>query len=86
MLVRRGEKSETSDEKMRELYENHLWKVKYLIKHNPYLEMLNINYKDVLEDPGTQAKRIVEFTGLGLDAAKMAAVVDAQLYRNRAAS
>jgi hypothetical protein len=86
MLVRRGEKSETSDEKMRELYENHLWKVKYLIKHNPYLETLNINYKDVLEDPGTQAKRIVEFTGLGLDAAKMAGVVDAQLYRNRAAS
>jgi hypothetical protein len=84
MLERRGEKSETSDAKMRELYESHLWKVKYLIQHNPYLETLNLNYKDVLEDPGTQAKRIVEFTGLGLDATKMAGVVDAQLYRNRA--
>lgn len=86
MLTRRGETSETSDGKMRELYENHLWKVRYLIKNQPYLETLNINYKDVLENPGAQAKRIAEFTGLDLDVNKMAGVVDGELYRNRASS
>ena len=84
MLARRGENSETSDEKMRELYENHLWKVKYLIKHQPHLEALDINYKEVLENPRGEAKRIADFTGLDLDMDKMAGMVDDQLYRNRA--
>jgi hypothetical protein len=50
------------------------------------LETLNINYKDVLENPEAQAKCIAEFTGLDLDVAKMAGVVDGELYRNRASS
>jgi hypothetical protein len=85
MLARRGESSETGDGKMRELYENHLWKVKYLIKHQTHLETLDINYKEVLENPRLEAKRIAEFTGLDLDVDKMAGAVDEQLYRNRAA-
>jgi hypothetical protein len=84
MLARRGEGSETGDDKMRELYENHLWKVKHLIKHQIHLEALDINYKEVLENPRVEAKRIVEFTGLNLDVDKMTGVVDEKLYRNRA--
>ena len=83
MLTRRDETSDTDDEKMIELYENHLWRVKYLLDHHPHLEHIDINYKDVLENSAQQAKRIRNFIGQDLDVDKMAGVVDAQLYRNR---
>jgi len=82
MLVRRGETSDTADDKMKELWENHLWQVKYQFKHQPNIEALELHYKEVIENPGEQALRIARFLG-GLDAAKMAGVVDEQLYRNR---
>ena len=82
MLVRRGETSDTADDKMKELWENHLWQVKYQFKHQPNIEALELHYKEVIENPGEQALRIARFLG-GLEAAKMAGVVDEQLYRNR---
>jgi hypothetical protein len=84
MLARRGESSEANDEKMRELYENHLWKVRYLMKHQPHLQALDIHYREVLANPRAEAERIARFIGLDLDADKMASTVDEQLYRNRA--
>jgi hypothetical protein len=84
MLVRRGEESKTDDDKMREYYQNHLWKVKYLLNHQTHLDALGIHYNDVLEKPLEEAKKIVAFTGLDLDVKKMVGVVDEQLYRNRA--
>ncbi len=83
MLARRGESSETSDDKMKELWEDHLWKVKYRVKRQPHFELLELHYKDVLGNPAEQAKRIHDFIGLELDVEKMARVVDKQLYRNR---
>ena len=84
MLKRRGEGSETSDERMRELFENDLWKARYLMKHQPQFEALEIHYRDVLERPREQAERINGFLGGGLDVAAMTGVVDRELYRNRA--
>jgi hypothetical protein len=83
MLARRGQHSETSDEKMKELWENHLWKVKYQFKNQPHFEAIEIHYKQVLEDPLNQAENIARFISGGLDVEKMAGVVDEQLYRNR---
>ena len=83
MLARREETTETGDEKMIELYENHLWRVKYLLDHHPHLEHIDINYKEVLENPAKQSLRIRNFIGQDLNVEKMAAVVDEQLYRNR---
>jgi hypothetical protein len=83
MLDRRGESSDASDERMLELYEDHLWKVKYLLEHNAHLHHLDIRYTEVLDRPLEQAERIRGFVGLALNVEKMAAVVDAQLYRNR---
>ena len=83
MLTRREETTETGDEKMIELYENHLWRVKYLLDHHPHLEHIDINYKEVLENPAKQSLRIRNFIGQDLNVEKMAAVVDEALYRNR---
>ena len=84
MLERRGETSETSDERMIELYDDHLWKVNRLLQRAPHLDVIDVHYRKVLENPRGQARRIRDFLGLPLDAAKMAGVVDGSLYRNRA--
>ncbi len=83
MLERRGETSDTSDERMIELYDDHLWKVNRLLKREAHLDVLDVPYKSVLENPRQLADRIRDFLGLPLDAAKMAGVVDERLYRNR---
>lgn len=84
MLQRRGEAHDTDDQRMMELFENDLWRVGYLLKHNPQFDTLEIDYRAVLEDPAGQACRISEFLGGGHDIQKMVAAVDPGLYRNRA--
>lgn len=84
MLDRRGEANETEDDKMRALYENHLWRVGYLIKHNSHLETLELDYAEALENPRRAAEQMRELIGLGLDVDRMTGVVDERLYRNRA--
>jgi hypothetical protein len=69
---------------MVELYENDLWKAGYLLKNNSQFESLMVSYRDALDDPLDQAKKINHFLGGGYDSEKMAAAVDPQLYRNRA--
>ena len=84
MLARRDEASETDDERMIELYENDLWKANYLLRNNSRFDTLMVSYRDVLNDPEEQARRISGFLGGGFDVEKMAEAVDPQLYRNRA--
>jgi len=84
MLDRRGEPNEIDDATMIELFENDLWKANYLLKKNPQFETLEIHYREVLDAPEAQARRVNEFLGGGFDIEKMAAAVDPNLYRNRA--
>jgi hypothetical protein len=84
MLDRRGEISDTDEERMIELFESDLWKTSYLLKHNPQFEALEIHYRDVLARPLDQAQRIRDFLEVDLPVEKMAQVVDPDLYRNRA--
>ena len=86
MLDRRGESDESDDGRMTELYEDHLWKARYLLKHGPHFETLDLDYAQVVADPEDAAERIAAFLGGGLDVRKMAQVVDPDLYRNRAES
>jgi hypothetical protein len=85
MLARRGERDETPPERMRSLFEDDLWRARYLLGHAPQFETLAVRYVDVVAKPAEQALRVSEFLGARLDVEAMAAVVDPQLYRNRAA-
>jgi hypothetical protein len=84
MLERRNEVDESGDERMLELWENHLWRVKYLLKHAEQFETLELAYSDVIGDPLREARRIRDFLELKADPETMAAAVDEKLYRNRA--
>ncbi len=83
MLERRNEPDESSDERMLELWENHLWRVGYLLKHAAQFDTLEIAYADVIQHPLREARRIRGFLGLEASPETMAAAVDESLYRNR---
>jgi hypothetical protein len=84
MLERRGERSESDDARMAELYSDHLWRTRYLLDHDARFEWLEVAYREIVEAPHEQAVRIASFLARPLDAKGMAAAVDPTLYRNRA--
>ncbi|MCH7664969.1 MAG: sulfotransferase [Acidobacteria bacterium] len=85
MLERRGEDSATDDQRMAELFAADVWRAQYLLERQPQFEWIEVNYREVLADPGRHARRIQTFLGLDLAVDRMAEVVDPSLYRNRAA-
>jgi hypothetical protein len=83
MLVRRGEENPVEDEKAKEQYLRHLVDVQYLARKRPNFEMIEVKYREALDDPLPFAATVNEFLGGGLDVEAMASVVDPELYRNR---
>lgn len=84
MLERRNEVDDTSDERMLELWESHLWRVNYMFKHSDRFDVLEMAYADVIGNPLGEARRIRDFLNRPLSPERMAAAVDESLYRNRA--
>ena len=84
MLDRRGEDSIEDRETMAEAYRNHLAAVKILIRKRPNLEMLEFRYDEAVKSPREAARAVNAFLGGTLDEGAMSAVIDGELYRNRA--
>ena len=84
MLDRRGEDSIDDRETMAEAYRNHLAAVKILVRKRPNLEMLEFRYDEAVKNPKEAARMVNAFLGGKLDERAMAAVIDGELYRNRA--
>lgn len=84
MLDRRGEAATTSDEELRTMYRAHLDKVAFQLRFRPYMHALEVNYREVVNDPRRQAEAMNAFLGGVLDVDKMVGAVDKSLYRNRA--
>jgi hypothetical protein len=84
MLDRRGQRNETEDARMIEIYEKHLAEVKRTLARRDCFEVLYLDYAKVLDDPRTHARRVAEFLGMPLDVEARAAAVDPELWRNRA--
>ena len=84
MIARRGQPSDTAgDSRTRKIYADHLAQVARLLASRRCFLSLPVSYRDVVEDPRRQARRIREFLDRPLDIDRMAATVDARLYRNR---
>jgi hypothetical protein len=69
---------------MAEAYRNHLAAVKILVRKRPNLEMLEFRYDEAVKNPKEAARSVNDFLGGALDERAMAAVIDGELYRNRA--
>jgi len=58
--------------------------IKGLISKREDIEVLFVNYNQIVADPKTQVRKIAEFLGpAGVDQAAMIAAVDEKLYRKR---
>ena len=87
MLSRKGEPTNAvGDEKMALLFQKHLDQVTQWIGEQPNLQVLYVNYNEVMAEPLEQLERINQFLGNGLDVEKMMGVVDRTLYRQRHAT
>ncbi|MDP6662664.1 MAG: sulfotransferase [SAR202 cluster bacterium] len=84
MLAKRGEEpgANADGDTLIASYRKDVEKTKRLLARRPCFDVLDVDYKAVLEDAAGEAARIAAFIG-GLDADAMEAVVDQQLYRNR---
>ena len=83
MLQRRGEPNFLSDDKTKALYRNHLLEVKRLVKTKANVELLEVNYQEIIDHPQSCAEDINRFLGGRLHLKKMIDAVDPSLYRNR---
>jgi hypothetical protein len=84
MLSNRAEQSAIQDEQMQAQFQTHLAAVKFWLARQPNIQVLYVDYNQMQVDPGPACQAIAELTGLPLDLAKMRAVPNERLYRNRA--
>jgi hypothetical protein len=82
MLARRGERNDTPDERAVALLEEQVRDARFFLRR-PQFEVLELNYRETLDEPRPSALRMAQFVGIPLDVDKMTEVVDVQLYRNR---
>lgn len=84
MLIRRGEPTDAiSDEKMADGFRKHLYKIKSWLDQQANMEVLDVNYNEVLKNPQEYIPQINSFLNNQLDEQKMGTVVDRSLYRQR---
>jgi hypothetical protein len=84
MLVRDGKPDDkVPDEKLAELYGNHLKKIQTWLEQQPNMSTLFISYNQILHDPEPDLNRLKKFLGGNLDIKRMLQVVDKNLYRER---
>ena len=85
MLERRGESGgDADDTEMAKMFAAHMTKVERQLAARSNCDVLYVDHRAALQTPRAVASEINRFLGDRLDVEKMAAVVDQQLYRNRA--
>ncbi len=84
MLERRGKKNnDIPDEELAKKFDLHLKDVKAWMKGQPNIEVIYMNYNELLEDPRESVNQINFFMNQLLDDAKMPQIIDTSLYRQR---
>lgn len=85
MLDRRNERSKVGDSEMEDQFRKHLADIKYWLARQPNMEVLYVDYNQLVSNPDGFCSKIAEFVGVPVDQAKMRSVPSERLYRNRAA-
>jgi hypothetical protein len=84
MLINRGEPADrVSDAQLAEIFQKHLQKTTAWLAGQPNMQVLYINYNDMLKDPSPSLKQVNQFLDGKLNVEEMAGVIDKNLYRQR---
>ena len=84
MLIRRGEPSEGDDQKMAEMFQEHLKRVRVWLANQSNMEVIYVDYNALMAVPAPEIKAVAEFLGLTAHLEAMLAVPDKKLYRQKA--
>lgn len=85
MLDRLGNAAPGADlAEMKEAYRNDIVAARLFARKQPFMEMIEVQYAEVIADPIRAAREVNAFLGAGLDESAMADAVRGDLYRNRA--
>ncbi|HGY54962.1 MAG TPA: sulfotransferase family protein [Caldithrix abyssi] len=74
---------EENAEHIKQDFIKHLHKIHIWMRQQDNVRFLYIDHRRILNQPHTEAARIVHFLQLDLDTQKMATVIDPSLYRSR---
>ncbi len=84
MLIRRGEPTDkVSDEEMGRMFAGYLETVKAWIAEQRNIDVIYVNYNDLLNDPTQHAEEVNQFLGGALNVQNMISAIDPSLYRQR---
>lgn len=83
MLERMGKGGDFDIEEMAALFSKHLAEIEAWLTEQKNMQILFVNYRDVLDAPQPTANAINSFLGGSLNVPAMIEVVDASLYRQR---
>jgi len=79
-----GKDPETFSVKLYNAYHRQLSTIENWKDREPFIELLYIDYKDLLESPEQNINKIEKFLAVNLDTQNMAKAIDKSLYRNKA--
>lgn len=82
MLERLGRPAAPRDE-VEQAFARHLEQLHKWLSQQRHIELLRVNYKELLEEPRREAERIQVFLGVEMDVEGMASAVVPSLWRNR---
>ncbi len=83
MLVHRAAEKTVSDDKMMQLYRQHLQQVETWIRRQPNMQLYDVPYHVLVKDPMAHLPSINTFLEGRLSVLAASKVVDPALYRNR---
>ena len=84
MLGRLGKpEDKVGDEQMAKIYQGHLRTIESWLKSQPNIELLYINYNQMINDPLEPIQQVNHFLGDGLNTQAMLGVINKDLYRER---
>jgi hypothetical protein len=84
MLLQRGEPvAQVSDDRLYDLFQQHLRRVESWMSAQKNIQFIFIHYNEIIHVPGPSIAQINQFLGGYLDTEKMKTVIDQSLYRQK---
>ena len=83
MLEREGKPADFDDSEMAGVFADHLVKVKAWLANQVNMDVIYLNYYEVLASAGHNLAHLPPFLGRSLDLDSMTTTIDPDLYRNR---
>lgn len=78
--------NDVEDGMLKRNYSIHLEEVKKWLENQNEIDVLYLNYADVVNDPRSTIEKVLDLLGIKTDALEIAKIADASLYRQRAES